>query len=203
MARELVQHGTLAHLSLQSSVPTSPVERQVALAARLRGIVETHADFVWRVLRRLGVPSAHVEDAAQEVFLVVAATLKAESIEHERAFLYRTAANVALHERRKRARSREVYGSETPELESAETPADERVDHQRARAALDDVLDEMDDTLREVFMLYELEELPMVEIAALTGLATGTVASRLRRAREVFRRRLPIVLARHPRKAVP
>ena len=40
--------------------------------------------------------------------------------------------------------------------------------------------------LRTVFVLFELEELTMAEIAELLGLAPGTVASRLRRARQDY-----------------
>ena len=56
----------------------------------------------------------------------------------------------------------------------------------QARALLDEVLDAMEEDLRVVFVLFELEGVPTEEIAAMLGLAKGTVASRLRRAREEF-----------------
>lgn len=41
----------------------------------LEEIYEEHADFVWRTLRRLGVPEGDAPDATQEVFLAVHRTL--------------------------------------------------------------------------------------------------------------------------------
>ncbi|MDX2091773.1 MAG: sigma-70 family RNA polymerase sigma factor [Kofleriaceae bacterium] len=69
-------------------------------------------------------------------------------------------------------------------IDLAPSPA-EVADRQRARAVLDRILDAMDDDLRAVFVLYELEELTMSEIANTLELTPGTVASRLRRARAV------------------
>lgn len=169
--------------------------------AELRRIFAAHIDFVYRILRRFGVPAGHVEDAAQQVFLVVAKTLRTTTIAHERAFLFRTATHVALHARRKAGRTREVLGEELGEVRCTEALPDERIDQARARAALDDVLDEMSDELRTVFVLFELEELSMANIAEIVGIPAGTVASRLRRAREEFRDRLPRILARNSRRS--
>jgi RNA polymerase sigma-70 factor (ECF subfamily) len=58
------------------------------------------------------------------------------------------------------------------------------------RELLDKILDSMEDDLREVFLLYEFEEMSMIEIAGALGIPQGTVASRLRRARSVFRERV-------------
>jgi RNA polymerase sigma-70 factor (ECF subfamily) len=168
----------------------------LGLEAQLRRILLEHADFVWRVLRRLGVPSAHVEDATQQVFLVVAEKLRAHEILHERAYLYRTAANVALHVRRGEGRRREVFGEELNHIEHGGSSPDELLDLHRARGLLDVVLEAMSEELREVFVLFELEELSMAEIAIVLGIPSGTVASRLRRAREAFRTSLQRA---HPR----
>jgi RNA polymerase sigma-70 factor (ECF subfamily) len=51
---------------------------------------------------------------------------------------------------------------------------------------LQEVLDQMPLELRAVFVLYEIEELTMAEIAEAVGIPPGTAASRLRRARESF-----------------
>ena len=55
---------------------------------------------------------------------------------------------------------------------------------------LDGVLEQMDSDLRTVFVLYEFEDLSMAEIAEVVAIPRGTVASRLRRAREDFRERV-------------
>ena len=63
---------------------------------------------------------------------------------------------------------------------------EEQMDQRRARALLDQVLGFMPMDLRAVFVLFELEEMTMIEIATMSDLPPGTVASRLRRARQVF-----------------
>ena len=64
---------------------------------------------------------------------------------------------------------------------------DELSDQKRARELLNHVLDDMAFDLRTVFILFELEGLRSPEIAEVVGVPLGTVASRLRRAREAFR----------------
>jgi RNA polymerase sigma-70 factor (ECF subfamily) len=55
---------------------------------------------------------------------------------------------------------------------------------------LDGVLEQMEPELRTVFVLYEFEDMSMAEIADTIAIPRGTVASRLRRAREDFRERV-------------
>jgi RNA polymerase sigma-70 factor, ECF subfamily len=76
-----------------------------------------------------------------------------------------------------------VVDAEPTERPDPDPGPDELVDRDRARAALDAILAAMPLELRAVFVLYELEQLTMAEIAALLELPPGTVASRLRRAR--------------------
>jgi RNA polymerase sigma-70 factor (ECF subfamily) len=100
--------------------------------------------------------------------------------------LYGTAARVFSEHRRARARRREVIGEDAIDpIDSSRAP-DSQADRDQARALLDHVLDQMDDKLRAVFVLFELEELGTAQIAEMLDLPTGTVASRLRRARESF-----------------
>jgi len=63
---------------------------------------------------------------------------------------------------------------------------DEELGDRRARAVLDGLLDALPADQRAVFVLHEIEELTMAEIAVALSLPPGTVASRLRRARELF-----------------
>jgi RNA polymerase sigma-70 factor (ECF subfamily) len=48
-------------------------------------------------------------------------------------------------------------------------------------------MEAMPEELRVVFTLYEFEGLKMLEIAELLDIPSGTVASRLRRARKLFK----------------
>jgi RNA polymerase sigma-70 factor (ECF subfamily) len=156
--------------------------------ARLRALVDAHIDATARVLRRLGVPAGDVDDAVQKVFLTLANRLADVEVGAERAFLYRTALHVAQHARRTLARRREA--PPVDDVVSAALTPEELVDRQRAAALLERVLDAMPDDLREPFVLHEVEELSMAEIAALLEVPPGTVASRLRRAREEFQARV-------------
>jgi RNA polymerase sigma-70 factor, ECF subfamily len=155
---------------------------------RIASLVDAHLDFVWRSLRRLGVPEAAVDDAAQQVWIVVANRLGDIEPQRERSFLFGTALRVASDVRRSLSKRREV-----PELEhrppaDAHPLADELMDKRQARALLDAILEELPLPLRAVFVLYELEEMTVSEMADLLLLPRGTVASRLRRARDEFER---------------
>ncbi|HVY49064.1 MAG TPA: sigma-70 family RNA polymerase sigma factor [Minicystis sp.] len=163
---------------------------------RLAGIVNEHFDFIWRSLRRLGVPVAEVDDCAQQVFWVASRKLSAITVGSERAFLFSTALRVASDARRSRGRRREVPEDDAMQPTDPGPRPDEVADQKRARALLDEVLAAMPLELRAVFVLFELEEMSSPEIAALLEIPTGTVASRLRRAREEFQKIVARVRAR-------
>jgi len=154
--------------------------------ALLRALVTEHFDFVWRSLVRLGVPRADAEDALQQVFLVASRKLRAIEPGRERSFLFGAALRIASRARRTQKRRREVLYGEPAERQDPGPGADELVDRARGRAELEAILDGMPIELRAVFVLFELEQETMAEIAALLELRAGTVASRLRRAREQF-----------------
>jgi RNA polymerase sigma-70 factor (ECF subfamily) len=168
-------------------------------ADRLRAIVDEHHDFTWRSLRRLGVPEADVDDALQRVLLVVARRLGDITVGSERAFLFATAMNEAAHVRRTFARRREDGDDGLATREGAEESPDQALDRARARELLDHLLDDMPLDLRAVFVLFEIEELSTAEIARIVEVPVGTVASRLRRAREDFEARLTRWRAREQR----
>jgi RNA polymerase sigma-70 factor (ECF subfamily) len=154
---------------------------------RLRDLVVVYQDFVWRSLRRLGVPPAQVDDATQEVFLVAARRLDDIETSRERSFLFGVTMRVASDARRARARARERADQAAVDGAIATSPTPEgSVGEQQDRALLDMALDALDDEARAVFVLFEIEGLTSPQIASLLGIALGTVASRLRRGREQF-----------------
>jgi RNA polymerase sigma-70 factor (ECF subfamily) len=153
--------------------------------ARLQRVLEAHLDFAGRTLRTYGVSEADVDDGVQQVCLVLVDKIDRIEPGSERAFVFRTAQRIASRIRRTRTRRREEpeqQADERQELIGPEQIADER----QAMDALSRLLDSLDDDLRDVFVLYEVEELTMAAIAELLELPPGTVASRLRRAREQF-----------------
>lgn len=169
---------------LPDAGPTS-----VAAAKRLDVLVEEQYEFVWRQVRRLGVRDGDADDAAQQVFLVAARKLDAIREGCERSFLYQTALRVASDYRRANKRRFESSLNDTSELSEKGDLApstDELLDLRRARVLLDAVLDQLPLELRSVFVLHELEQTTMADIASLLSLPSGTVASRLRRARTQF-----------------
>ncbi|HEY6728501.1 MAG TPA: RNA polymerase sigma factor [Polyangiaceae bacterium] len=154
---------------------------------RLRAAFEQHFDYVWRVLRRLGVHEAAVDDAAQQVFLTFSAKLAQVVPGKERAFLTGTAFRVASNQRRGERRSHERVDEEP--IARAVDPApnpEELLEAARRREWLDRALDRLPLDLRAVLVLCELEDLTAPEIAALLDIPEGTVKSRLRRARQSF-----------------
>jgi len=153
--------------------------------ARVRAAVAEHFDYVWRLLARLGVPSSSVDDAAQEVFVVFARRLEDVRPGSERSFLYGSALRIASDARRAHARREQRTAPERDVGDPAPGP-DELLDARERLALLDRILDAMGEREREVFVLFELEELSTDETAALLGVPRGTVASRLRRARSEF-----------------
>jgi RNA polymerase sigma-70 factor (ECF subfamily) len=153
--------------------------------ARLERLILADYRFIWRLLRRFGVPEVQAEDAAQQVFLVVAERLGDIVPGRERAFAFGTALRVAQSLRRRLGR--ELPNEHLDERAADHVGADQLVEQKRARELLDRVLAAMPLESRTVFVLFELEALSSPEIAALIEIPLGTVASRLRRAREQFK----------------
>jgi RNA polymerase sigma-70 factor (ECF subfamily) len=171
----------------EGSTPVPSVESK---EARIRRMFETHFDPLWRFMRRLGVAQMDLDDALQEVVVIAANRLADIPLPSERSFLFGTAFRVASEHRRRRTSRHEVGDEELARQEDPAPEPDAFSDQVRARALLDEVLAVMPTDLRAVFTLYEIEELTMVEISELLGVPLGTVASRLRRAREQFEARI-------------
>jgi RNA polymerase sigma-70 factor (ECF subfamily) len=171
--------------------------------ARLRAMIAEHLDFTWRSLRRLGLPPDAADDATQRVFVVASRRLGDIEVGRERAFLFNTAVRVASSARRTFARRREVLrGDDGPEMADTAPAADALLDRHRARAVLEELLDDLPTELRAVFVLFELEGMTTSEIAKTIDAPEGTVGSRLRRARQAFKAALKRYRARVFRKGV-
>lgn len=160
---------------------------------QFRRLVGDHFDFVWRLLRRLGLSPADADDAAQHVFMI--STQKTASITagSERSYLYGVALRVAQNHKRKLKRRPEQGELTGLDLADDKPRPDEAASLREARDLLDRLLEGLPNELRRVLVLAEIEQLEVAEIAALEGLPVGTAASRLRRARAVFREALAAV----------
>jgi RNA polymerase sigma-70 factor (ECF subfamily) len=135
----------------------------------------------------MGVADHSVEDAAQQVLVVFSRRVKDVARGAERAFLFSTAYRIASDFRKRPSLNREVNDDEAYFSAPAPGPdAEGRLAHAEALQCLDRVLDRLEPDHRAVFVLADLEEMTMAQIAELLGIPSGTVASRLRRARELF-----------------
>ncbi len=157
-----------------------------ALRDRFSRAHESHCGGVWRCLRRLGLTPSEADDATQQVFLVFSQRLPEVRAGSERPFLYAVATRIAFDVRRRAGRRYEV--SDSTEHRAPGTEPDHLLEERECLSLLDRILDSLPPDLRQVFVLYEIEELSMKEIASIVDIPAGTVASRLRRAREEWKR---------------
>jgi RNA polymerase sigma-70 factor (ECF subfamily) len=173
-------------VAAEATAEDLPAKESADAETRLRAIFREHYDFIWRTLRRLGLEAARADDAAQLVFVTASRKLEQIRVGGERGYLFGIALRVASDARRAFARRRERPLEHAGDAADPRPLAEEALDQQRARALLDEALAKLPLELRVVFVLHELEELAMSEIAELVGIPKGTVASRLRRARQEF-----------------
>jgi RNA polymerase sigma-70 factor, ECF subfamily len=140
--------------------------------------------FVFRALRRLGVAEADVDDVCQEVFVVVMRKLgEFEGRSLLRTWIYGICVRTASDYRKRAPRRREILTDEPPEGETRDGPL-EQATLSQARDILDRILARLDDDKRAVFVLYEIEELPMNEVALALECPLQTAYSRLHAARK-------------------
>ncbi|HKO46562.1 MAG TPA: sigma-70 family RNA polymerase sigma factor [Polyangiaceae bacterium] len=171
-------------LPILTPTPKPAVMRMPAADARLRAAVGNHLALVWRVLRRTGLGAADAEDASQDVFWILAQRFEDVPERAQRSFLVSTALRVAS-DRRLSKWHRSVSGGLDIEARVSDAPLpDEALDIRRAGALLDEALAMLDEFERSVFVLAELEQMTRAEVAEVLGIPEGTVASRLKRARE-------------------
>lgn len=150
---------------------------------------ERHADFVWRTLQRLGVPQSDLDDALQEVFVVVHKKLgQYDGTSTLTTWLFGICLRVASASRRKAHRHRERLDPDWAEVagESDEGLPEAELLAREARARLALVLDELEPQRRAVLVMFEVERLSCSEIAGQLGIPLGTVYSRLNAARADF-----------------
>jgi RNA polymerase sigma-70 factor (ECF subfamily) len=140
----------------------------------------------------MGLSNAQAEENAQEAYSVAARKLHRIDDGRERAFLLGVAVRLAVNERRRAACRVEQVGFEREPYEIADClpHAEELLEQKQQRALLDRILQSMSDAFREILTLYEIEELTLPEVAVALEIPEGTAASRLRRAREEFSRKI-------------
>jgi RNA polymerase sigma-70 factor (ECF subfamily) len=165
-----------------------PAHDHPQLAAEFEAVYAEHFAFVWRALRAFGVAPENLEDATQDVFVIVHRRFGAWDEGAIRPWLGGVARRVAAARRRSLERHHRRLAAlpEPQDVRNIEGTADARHRLERIATAIDALSPER----REVFVLAELEGMRPPEIADVLGCNLNTVYSRLRRAREDLSRAL-------------
>jgi RNA polymerase sigma-70 factor, ECF subfamily len=166
---------------------TAPA-RAVPVTPPFREVFEQHLPFVWRALRSMGAPTADLDDLCQEVFVVVHRRLREfEGRSSLSSWLYAICWRVWQDQRRRAYRRHETTTAAPPDRATGTTPGDTAA-HNESTALLGAILDRLDGSKRAVFVLYEIEQLGMKEVAAALECPLQTAYTRLHAARDYVRR---------------
>jgi RNA polymerase sigma-70 factor (ECF subfamily) len=171
----------------QSLIVASRDEHDATPAAPLdlREVFRMHAPYVWNTLRRLGVNGADLEDLTHDVFAEVQRRVgDFDPSRPVKPWLFGFAFRVASQHRRQAARRRESQLDAEPIDPGA--PADARMAAEEDRRLVLEALEAIDLPRRAVFVLYEIDGVPMDEIARSLEIPVNTAYSRLRAARTEF-----------------
>lgn len=173
-----------ATIRLSDAPPAAPLP---AFSEVYRG----NAALVLRTLRRLGVRDAELEDVAQEVFLVVHRKLpQFEGRASLKTWLYGICVRVAAGFRRRAHVQRETGLDAAPERSNSGELAVRHIAFKQARVQLEAVLQKLDEDKRTVFVLFELEQLSMAEVAETLDVPQQTAWARLYAARKFIEAQL-------------
>ena len=147
--------------------------------------------WVVHTLRRLGVPTASLEDVAHDVFVAVHRHLASyDPARPIRPWLFSFAYRMARDHRALAHHRREAGGAPIEHATDPALPADERIDQERRRLLLQAVLAELDFDKRSMVLMHDLEGMTVPAIAEVLGIPVNTAYSRLRLARAEFERTL-------------
>jgi RNA polymerase sigma-70 factor, ECF subfamily len=177
----------LKSVPLNPGHPPLPVERAESFDA----FYNSHFPFVWRCLRGLGVPADGLDDAAQDVFLIVHRQLPGFRGESSaQTWLYGIARHVAANHHRRARRKQAPLEPLTAEPPHPDPDPHERAADAEAATFVEAFLETLDDKKRDIFVLAVLEEMTIPEVAAALSIPLNTAYTRLRAVRADFERAL-------------
>lgn len=168
----------------------------------MREVFDAHAPFLHRTVLSLGIRAADAEDLCQEVLLIVHRRLGDFRGGSLRAWLYGICVRV-VSDHRRRAHVRREVPTETIQDRPLEAVQADELDQRRAERRLLAVLDDLDDDKQTAFVLYEIEELTIKEVAEVLGCPLQTAYSRLQVARQYVRNAFTSANARDARPSKP
>jgi RNA polymerase sigma-70 factor, ECF subfamily len=168
------------------------------LPAGFDAFYDEHFAFVWRSLKRLGVPVEALDDAVQDVFMVALrrrADFRGQS--SGRTWLFGIAHNVA-HEQRRKQRRASVHEDLDERLSAPHPSPLDALTTAEALRFVRSFLETLDEERRAVFVMMELEQMPAPEVARALGVNLNTIYSRRRAAKLEFLRRVERHFRRNP-----
>ncbi len=165
----------------------TPEASGLAVLPSFDDVYQAHVRFVWRTVRAFGVAEAHLEDAVQDVFVVVHRRLS-EFAGRARieTWLFAIARRVAGAYRRTASRKTDRQQAIDEVVLASADDTFAAMSRAQAAAAVAAILDQLDEDKRIVFALVELEQLSVPDVAALLKINLNTTYSRLRLARRAF-----------------
>lgn len=169
-----------------STVGSEATAGNAGPARQFDALYARHFDFVWRLVKRLGVHESNVDDAVQDVFLVVYRRLG--DFQHrssDRTWIAGIAVRIASDERRRVRRKGGLDGLDEQLPDGRADPHGAAVQSEGMQK-LYRILEHLDAERREIFVLAELEQMTAPEISEALGVKLNTVYSRLRLARQQF-----------------
>jgi RNA polymerase sigma-70 factor (ECF subfamily) len=171
------------------SVGASPIGDMEIVARCRRGdsvawrtLYDRFAPIIYRFLAAFGVPMEEREDACQEVFVAVYRSLgRFRGEARLSTWIYRIAARHASRTaRRRRVRS---LLSTLLVREPAPPPAPDPSERSERLQILDELISRLSPKKRLVLVLFEIEGVPIEEVAKIAGCPENTAWSRLHYAR--------------------
>ncbi|MBN1565107.1 MAG: sigma-70 family RNA polymerase sigma factor [Anaerolineae bacterium] len=158
-------------------------------------LVLLYQDTAYTVAYRIMGETEAAADATQEAFISAFRKLHQFRGDNFKAWVMRIVTNVCYDELRRRKRRptdsieemHEVQSSADGNLHSQQENPETYVQRSELSAAIQDCINDLPDDQRVIAVLADVQEYPYQEIAEITGLALGTVKSRLSRARGKLR----------------
>jgi RNA polymerase sigma-70 factor (ECF subfamily) len=162
-----------------------------------RDLFDAEFSYVWNTLRRLGVREADVLDQAQEAFLIVHSLLPDyDASRPVRPWLFAIAYRIACRYRSLARHKHEVHTDAPYEQVDPAPGVDQKMEADEAREVMLEAVQGIDLPRRAVFIMSELEEQSMADIASALQIPVNTGYSRLRLAREDFEKAANRILAK-------
>lgn len=129
-------------------------------------------------------------EVAQEAYVRLLQLDRPETIGYLRAFLFKTASNLAMDRLRARRRSPVFHTSADADVAAFDLSPERHCAGEQMVAVLKTALDELPAKCREIFVLHRVEGFSRAEIAIRTGLGERMVRLYMARALEHLRRRV-------------